>query len=115
MSRASIIIALAAATFGVARADQHHLAFKVPAAAAITVAAPLTVDVRGSEVRLVLDAASAKALESLTAANVGKKLDVVVDDKVEASPVIRAAIRDGSVSITLTSPDEAARLAKTLR
>ena len=68
----------------------------------------------GSEVRVTLAPESAKSFAALTAAHRGEKLDIVVDGKVQASPVLRDPITSGKVSITLRSADEAAALAKSL-
>ena len=78
---------------------------------------PLTADAAqavGSEVRVTLAPESAKSFAALTAAHRGEKLDIVVDGKVQASPVLRDPITSGKVSITLRSADEAAALAKSL-
>ena len=68
----------------------------------------------GSEVRVTLAPDSAKSFETLTAAHRGEKLDIVVDGKVQASPLLRDAIRGGKLSISLRSPDAATALAKSL-
>lgn len=68
----------------------------------------------GSEVRVTLAPESAQSFAALTAAHKGEKLDLVVDGKVQASPVLRDPITSGKVSITLRSADDATRLARAL-
>lgn len=68
----------------------------------------------GSEVRVTLTPDSAKSFAALIAAHRGEKLDLVVDGKVQASPLLRDPITGGKVSITLRSAEEAAALAKSL-
>jgi hypothetical protein len=69
-------------------------------------------------VAVALDAAGAMNLESVTGANVGRRLAIVVDGSVLTAPVVRSKISGGHLQITLgvfASPqaekDEADRLA----
>lgn len=78
---------------------------------------PLTVDdvhAAGTEVRVTLAPDSAKSFAALTAAHRGEHVDIVVDGKVEASPLVRDAITHGKVKITLRSAAAAAELARAL-
>lgn len=68
----------------------------------------------GSAVQLTLAPATARSFAALTAAHRGQKLAIVVGAVVQSAPVIRAPITGGKVSITLSSPDEAAALARSL-
>jgi hypothetical protein len=83
------------------------------------VPAPLAIDASavaavGAEVRVTLAAPSAQAFAAATAKHRGEKLAIVVDGVVQAAPVLRDAITSGKISITVRSPDEAERLARTL-
>jgi len=73
---------------------------------------------RHYSVAVTLDPAGATSLESVTQANVGRRLAIVIDGRVQSAPVVRAKIAGGHVQITLgalASPqaekDEADRLA----
>ncbi|MCS6858525.1 MAG: protein translocase subunit SecD [Sandaracinaceae bacterium] len=52
-------------------------------------------------VALTLDAAGAEVFERLTAANVKRRMAIVLDDRVESAPVIQSRIGGGRASITL--------------
>jgi hypothetical protein len=80
-------------------------------------AAPLelvSVDLVRSEVRLGLGPTSTQAVAELTAHYRGRRLAIVVDGVVQSTPVVKSAIVDGKLAITLRSPAAAADLARAL-
>ncbi len=62
-----------------------------------------------------LNSEGAKIFGDVTGKNVGKRLAIVVDNKVYSAPVIQERIGGGSGQITVSSPDEAHILAIALR
>ncbi len=69
-------------------------------ASARTVVEPET---ERTAIALDLDAVGAQLLATVTAANVGKKLVFLLDDRVESAPVINSAIRGGHIRLSLAS------------
>jgi preprotein translocase subunit SecD len=65
-------------------------------------------DTHRYRVDVTFDPSGAKALESTTRSNIGKRLAIVVDDKVQSAPVIRSAIPGGHVQITMGRFDSVA-------
>ncbi len=62
------------------------------------------------------DADSSRAFAELTAANIGRTLEIRVDDEVVSAPVIREPILGGSITISGSmTAEEAGRLAMRLR
>jgi preprotein translocase subunit SecD len=57
-------------------------------------------------ISLELEAAASRRFEQVTAANVGRRLAVVVGDRVATAPVIREKIAGGKVAITARSEAE---------
>jgi hypothetical protein len=74
----------------------------------------VSVERAGTEVRVTLAPTSARAVAELTRDGVGRTLAIVVDGVVQSAPVVKAAIDDGQLQITLRSPDDAAALAQAL-
>jgi preprotein translocase subunit SecD len=68
----------------------------------------------GSAVEIVLSQSVAKAFETATGKNVGRRLAIVVDGIVQGTPIIRDAITGGRVSVTLQAPEKAQELARRL-
>ncbi len=67
-------------------------------------------------VGLTFNPDGAKAFAKVTASNIGKRLAIVLDGKVQSAPVIQSAIPDGQAVITgRFSPQEASDLALVLR
>jgi SecD/SecF fusion protein len=48
-----------------------------------------------------LDADGAKAFEQLTRKMIGKKIAIVVDDRVKSAPIVMSEIPGGRISITM--------------
>jgi preprotein translocase subunit SecD len=55
---------------------------------------------QGASVELILNAAGARQFEQITAANVKRRLAIVLDDRVYSAPVIQERIAGGRASIT---------------
>lgn len=68
----------------------------------------------GPGVEATLTPTDAEAFAALTAAQVGKKLAIIVDDVVVSAPVVQEEIRGGVVHITLNDDIDAAGLAAAL-
>lgn len=56
---------------------------------------------------VTFDTRGTKALAELTAANVGKKLATIIDERVASAPIIVDPLRRGEISITLSDSDDA--------
>jgi hypothetical protein len=57
------------------------------------------------EVMVTLDAAAKVRFGEVTAANVGRKIAIVLDGVVQSAPVVQSAIRGGKMSITMGGGD----------
>lgn len=70
----------------------------------------------GTYISMTMNDAAAQQWASLTGANIGKQVSVVLDDKVYSSPVIQNKISGGRTSITgHFTPDEAKDLVNVLK
>jgi preprotein translocase subunit SecD len=67
-----------------------------------------------SRVDLVVTDTSARELEQATGKNRGRQIAIVVNGVAQSVPVIRDAIKEGKLSVTLRSPQAARQLAKAL-
>ena len=66
--------------------------------------------------RLTFDEAGRKRLNELTQKNIGRKLGILIDDRVVSAPIIREAVDGGVLSLELGPTSESARvLAAALR
>ena len=67
-------------------------------------------------VQLILTDEGAKTFAEITQANIGKRIAIIYDNKVESAPTVQAAITGGQCEITgMKSFEEAENLASTIR
>src|SRR5262249_4518395 len=78
---------------------------------AVASADPVVAPGGGGEVRLVLTPDGSRVLADVTSRNVGKRLGLVVDGRLRASPLLMAPLRDGVLMIGRCCPPGAARSA----
>lgn len=66
-------------------------------------------------VQITLDEAETVRFAKVTKSNVGKRLQVLLDDKVLIEPVVRAEIDSGSMSVRVSDEAEAEKLIQELK